>query len=47
MNRAVTKTLTHIPCLTKGETDDYHSQHGKTCSQSIIGELHLVVLIKL
>ena len=27
--------------------DDYNSQHGKTCSQRIVGELHLTALIKL
>ena len=26
--------------------DDYNSQHGKTCSQRIVGELHLTYLIK-
>jgi hypothetical protein len=40
MNRAMTITIdTHA--------DDYNSQHGKTCSQSIGGELHLTDLIKL
>jgi hypothetical protein len=27
--------------------DDYNSQHGKTISQSIVGELHLTILNKL
>ena len=40
MNRAMTIIIdTHA--------DDYNSQHGKTCSQIIVGELHLTELIKL
>ena len=38
MNRAMIIIDTHA--------DDYNSQHGKTCSQSIVGELHLTTLIK-
>jgi len=40
MNRAMNNTIdTH--------TDDYKPQYGKTCNQSIVGELHLTYLIKL
>ncbi len=54
MNRAMTIILTHTACLVKNETDDYNSQQGITCSQSIVGdlsrfsrELHLTKLFKL
>jgi len=40
MNRAMTDILTHTACpVIKKVTDEYNSQHGKTCSQSIVGEL--------
>lgn len=40
MNRANTKNFDI-------HTDDYISQHGYPCSQSVVGELHLTNLIKL
>jgi hypothetical protein len=40
VNQAMTKILTHTACpLIITGRNDYNSQHGKTFSQSIVGEL--------